>query len=404
MFKLELTDGYKNIQAMEIKQISCLNTKLAPGIKMLFIGPIQVVNHIMMIKPENVRVVGGELEELLVINAYENVLLRLLNRPTTENPIKNYEEPSVENEKSSYSRPQNIIEMKEQKYKPQNVAIATNNLMDDDEDFDLAMIEAIEKQEMQKSQEINATTNLPTETALDDDIDDYILAQIDLEEDLIRNRGSINSRENHESNHVSFTNNIAGKRRSTESPAKIVPPTKAIKLSPVRKPTIIDNDYPFKIDNRYNFLTIDQYVGLQMSSKIELEYAIEAFVERVFKIRATDNGWLLLVQIKDCYSSNKLSVRFSDEIVAEFGKRSASEVLLLRKRMQDGQSQLKMDIEGTLERINRSIQDGPFLLCIKMKVTLPADYENVVTRLLTRNETNKRIVTSKIVAENILLA
>lgn len=95
MLKLELTDGLNKITAMEHKPISVISTKLVPGCKILILGPIKVVNRVLFLTPPNIKLLGGELDSLLITNAYENTLLRLLNMPTKTNPITNYTEAAV---------------------------------------------------------------------------------------------------------------------------------------------------------------------------------------------------------------------------------------------------------------------------------------------------------------------
>uniref|UniRef100_A0A182SPK9 RecQ-mediated genome instability protein 1 n=1 Tax=Anopheles maculatus TaxID=74869 RepID=A0A182SPK9_9DIPT len=95
MLKLELTDGKQTVLAMEHSAISCLNTKLTPGVKLLLTGPMRCVNKVIFLEPRNVRVLGGEVDVLLITNAYENVLLRVLNKPANPNPKLDYEEAEV---------------------------------------------------------------------------------------------------------------------------------------------------------------------------------------------------------------------------------------------------------------------------------------------------------------------
>uniref|UniRef100_A0A182WEI7 RecQ-mediated genome instability protein 1 n=1 Tax=Anopheles minimus TaxID=112268 RepID=A0A182WEI7_9DIPT len=95
MLKLELTDGKQTVLAMEHSPISCLNTKLPPGLKLLLTGPMRCVNKVIFLEPRNVRVLGGEVDVLLITNAYENVLLRVLNKPANPNPKLDYEEIEV---------------------------------------------------------------------------------------------------------------------------------------------------------------------------------------------------------------------------------------------------------------------------------------------------------------------
>lgn len=91
MIKLELTDGVTQISAMEYQPIKVLNTKLAPGSKILISGPVRCINRVLLLESKNVKLLGGEVDTLLICKAYENVLLRILNKPLNPNPITNYE-------------------------------------------------------------------------------------------------------------------------------------------------------------------------------------------------------------------------------------------------------------------------------------------------------------------------
>lgn len=71
---------------METTHIPCLNTKLDPGVKVLIKGPVKVSNKIILLEPANIQIVGGEVDDLAIDNAYENVLLKLLKRPLTATP------------------------------------------------------------------------------------------------------------------------------------------------------------------------------------------------------------------------------------------------------------------------------------------------------------------------------
>lgn len=95
MLKLELTDGARTVVAMEHQSIAALSTKLVPGCKVRLSGPLRVINRILFLTPGTIQVLGGELDSLLITNAYENVLLRKLDKPTKLTPTMNYVEPSV---------------------------------------------------------------------------------------------------------------------------------------------------------------------------------------------------------------------------------------------------------------------------------------------------------------------
>lgn len=91
MIKLELTDGYRTVSALEYSPIPILNTQLAPGLKVLVIGPLRCVNHILFLEAKNLKILGGEVATFTIDNAYENVLHKKLNQPINPNPITEYQ-------------------------------------------------------------------------------------------------------------------------------------------------------------------------------------------------------------------------------------------------------------------------------------------------------------------------
>ncbi|GLV43705.1 Tudor domain containing 3 [Carabus blaptoides fortunei] len=82
----QMTDGVQLINGFEYQSIPVLNINLKPGIKVLLLGPVLVQNGEFILKPNNVKILGGEVEDLLVTNAVENVLARELNLPINPNP------------------------------------------------------------------------------------------------------------------------------------------------------------------------------------------------------------------------------------------------------------------------------------------------------------------------------
>lgn len=164
-FNLTLTDGKQVIQAMELKPISFLNTKLQPGVKVLIIGPVKVSNKIILLEEKNIKVIGGEVEELLIKNAYENVLLRLLKRPETKTPKTDYLETPFEAQqqhnslKPEPSAPININLPEKQA----EVNEELKKLSIDDDDFDFAMldeIDALERQILAQTSSLNKDTGI----------------------------------------------------------------------------------------------------------------------------------------------------------------------------------------------------------------------------------------------------
>lgn len=81
MLMLQLTDGITQIQGMEYQSIPALHSNLSPGTKILIYGSISFRLGVLLLKAENVKVLGGEVDALLEEYAQEAVLARLIGEP-----------------------------------------------------------------------------------------------------------------------------------------------------------------------------------------------------------------------------------------------------------------------------------------------------------------------------------
>ncbi|KAK2499894.1 hypothetical protein MC885_014675 [Smutsia gigantea] len=78
MLMLQLTDGTVQMQGMEYQSIPALHSDLSPGTKLLIYGNISFRLGVLLLKPENVKVLGGEVDALLEEHAQDKVLARLI--------------------------------------------------------------------------------------------------------------------------------------------------------------------------------------------------------------------------------------------------------------------------------------------------------------------------------------
>ncbi|CAI9568545.1 unnamed protein product, partial [Staurois parvus] len=62
MLMLQLTDGTQNVQGMEYQPLPALHVGLPPGTKILLQGTISCRLGVLLLKPDNVKVLGGEVE------------------------------------------------------------------------------------------------------------------------------------------------------------------------------------------------------------------------------------------------------------------------------------------------------------------------------------------------------
>lgn len=78
MLMLQLTDGVQDLQAMEYQPIHVLHCNLATGTKIMLLGNIACRLGVLLLKSENVRVLGGEVENLVKEHCQERILARLI--------------------------------------------------------------------------------------------------------------------------------------------------------------------------------------------------------------------------------------------------------------------------------------------------------------------------------------
>ncbi|NXH23754.1 RMI1 protein, partial [Myiagra hebetior] len=81
---LQLTDGIHQIQGMEYQPVPVLCSNLPPGTKITVHGNISFRLGVLLLKPENVKLLGGEVDALFEDYCQERVLARLIGE--TENP------------------------------------------------------------------------------------------------------------------------------------------------------------------------------------------------------------------------------------------------------------------------------------------------------------------------------
>ncbi|KDR08209.1 RecQ-mediated genome instability protein 1 [Zootermopsis nevadensis] len=88
MLQLTLCDGIQSIKGIEYRPIMSLNEQILPGYKVLVIGPVECRRGVLLLEQHNLEILGGEVDSLLVPNAIENVLARLLNLPQNPDPYR----------------------------------------------------------------------------------------------------------------------------------------------------------------------------------------------------------------------------------------------------------------------------------------------------------------------------
>ncbi|KAM4807980.1 recQ-mediated genome instability protein 1 [Rhinophrynus dorsalis] len=96
MLMLQLTDGIQHIQGMEYRPIPAFHASLSPGTKLLLQGTIVCRLGVLLLKPENVKVLGGEVEALVEEYTQDKVLSRIIG--IEDNPVP--QRPTVQEQDS----------------------------------------------------------------------------------------------------------------------------------------------------------------------------------------------------------------------------------------------------------------------------------------------------------------
>lgn len=81
MLMLQLTDGVQDLEAIEYRPVPALSANLPLGTKLQVVGLVMVRLGVLLLKPENVKVLGGEVEELMEMNSQSRVICRTLGLP-----------------------------------------------------------------------------------------------------------------------------------------------------------------------------------------------------------------------------------------------------------------------------------------------------------------------------------
>lgn len=396
MLKLVMTDGYKEVTGMEASFISCLNTKLSPGIKLKITGPLQVVNKILLLAAKNVQVLGGEVDDLLIINAYENILLRALNKPITQTPKQDYVEETYSGD-TTRSANVNIVAkpMVSSSNCKQSGANKRNNyeseikmLEDidfDDDDLDVDMLDEIEQIERIK----NAAATVVNE-AMDFDDDDIIaLVDIDSIERAV-NQQSPSATSTQISNPVNefdipvvSSPSVSSTTATTtsENGTKIINlvdvitdneviPRKIARVEPVQVPSPSDDNYPYKI-NGDNLVTIDQYKSLKLTERLKRNFIIWAKIASFNQPKLRNNGWEFRTNLEDNFSESRLPVKLTTACLDAISSATAAELCLMYTESKK-RPQLRQDIEKCFCEVQQHLSELECFMKLESQLPTPS--------------------------------
>lgn len=319
VLKLTLTDGRKTVVGLEYSPIPCLNTKMAPGVKVLISGKIRCANHVLLLEAQNVKILGGELSTLAIEYAYENVLLRALNKPINPNPKLDYEEDAASQ-------------------------IAPT------QEFRLPAKPMQSTRSIPQQQLIQPAASIPS---LDEDEDDAIFCDIDIDQitAIATSQTNQNSSRNISTEDEMFSE-INIEVQSTSKPTETSSRSTSFRSSSQEETSVsnvCDKNYPFKLRG-INLATIDQMISATNSDKVKIQHLmIKAEIDSIVEpTRITRSQWSLGALLADNISSSQFQVRFSNSVLEKLSGttgREMQEMNALRKN----RPQLEHDIQKVMK-------------------------------------------------------
>ncbi|XP_063996568.1 recQ-mediated genome instability protein 1 [Pogoniulus pusillus] len=150
MLMLQLTDGIHQVQGMEYQLVPILHSNLPPGTKITIQGNIAYRLGVLMLKPENVQLLGGEVDALLEEYSQERVLARLIGE------TENLNSAGQASHNQSISRPLDEVE---QTLGPSDEELLAS--LDENNEFTLSNETSLESGYYTRSNNFNAASGSP---------------------------------------------------------------------------------------------------------------------------------------------------------------------------------------------------------------------------------------------------
>ncbi|XP_044758002.1 recQ-mediated genome instability protein 1-like [Coccinella septempunctata] len=419
VLQVTLTDGVQYVEAMEYKPIQLLNINLTPGIKIRLSGPVTIRRGRLMLQEQNIRILGGEVEELLIPNAAENVLASALNLPLNNNPnnidskLLTVEQESENITNRSIPRVSNSESIREVQSSriPNNYSVASTVRQDDfptDEDMEMMLLEENNLRN-KKTERIDIPKNIPSISKSGEPTDEEIALLMEIEDEYVGNsRNAFNktpdlfeddfdadqidhllevskSKENTDiqsedvgsKNLVPSSSNQAKKRETksdliTEPPKKIkVPEVNNLDSSLfgdfVNEDLFADldlDDLEKRVDTKSTVINV-----VELKTKIREGFVGSCRIRAKFKgieRKVTVQGEEYKAEMRIEDSTGDLIVQVHSDVISKWAGLTPVEMLNLRKSILAGMVEYKNKVQSILQLIMKKILEVDNLMEIDL--------------------------------------
>nr|XP_022919858.1 recQ-mediated genome instability protein 1-like [Onthophagus taurus] len=353
VLQMVLTDGVQEIKAFEYKPVDSLNLNLSPGIKIFINHPVTIRKGTIMLENHHVQLLGGEVEEILVSNAAENVLAQSLKLPINPKPrfINNRIainqlittiEPNLMESTSNISNVQNNF---------------ANNSINSEVNFnknDKKPLEVTPNQIKSVSNKKITQTNTSNDITIKSDakttdyneMDDLLSDEIDelleIEQELLQET-KIKTKSNE---NLKLQNDLSVQLQISDLTDEFFTPW--------------NNENEDKI---YTLPELKQLIAMNRHGTFK---TFAKFKSVVKKLTVADSvGWVLQIKIEA--ENEELNVNVHDSVVTELVGNSSQEMLEMKKRVQMKDKEATSNVMKALENLRVKLQDLNSMMEIEYK-------------------------------------
>ncbi|XP_057658923.1 recQ-mediated genome instability protein 1-like [Diorhabda carinulata] len=341
VLQLTLTDGVQDVEAMEYKPIKCLNINLSPGIKIRLMGPIQIRRGRLLLEEQQVKVLGGEVDSLLISNATENVLAKFLNQPLNPKPTIIQESLLIDNANETgdaTTNRSNVVNFASSTPKVNN-----ENLDDFEDDFkideEIEMLIEVERELEQSESNRKKTPDMFDDTDLD-------FENIDIPNPPIPTTSNI-----------SFRNNSTGVISISDSAEE----ENSIELIKTSKQNIPNTPKP-SLPVIWSIEKLLKTMSNISNGKFKIRGKFKEVKE---KMCVLDDDFHLVVEVED--STGSIPVKFHGSVVSELNGYTAEEFMQLKDEWGKGNSEAKSKALQALERLKNRLTELDNVLEVSIK-------------------------------------
>uniref|UniRef100_A0A1B6CY33 RecQ-mediated genome instability protein 1 n=1 Tax=Clastoptera arizonana TaxID=38151 RepID=A0A1B6CY33_9HEMI len=321
MLMMEITDGVTTIKAMEYSHINDLQESFLPGIKILISGPVECRHKVLLLKGQNVTLLGGEVSSLLIPNSIENIIAKSLNLEQSEGDITSRNNITLRRDTTPLPRSINNNEDLRRR-----IEDPIDMLADDDDDELLLQVQTDSFQPTSTLQ--NKTTSTTTSSSGFENTNFQSNSRLQQFKDTVSSSRPQSGPQHHQNKNSSIISQNV---------------TSSDKMDHDQSILLWEEDLTLDDDDDMILGSLEEQPQYPYTK--QLNCAVQSLTS---KLKIRDDEWVITAMISD--GKNSFDVEFSSEVVDEIFGFSAVEVQAKRVEMNKN--------PAIKEKINLMLKNG----------------------------------------------